>query len=55
MSRGKHLSLHEARKTGQLERFAKEHEAKGDAEAFEKILKAMATGKKPKKPVKPNR
>jgi hypothetical protein len=49
MSRGKHLSLSEARKTGQLERFAKEHPATGDRDAFDKVLKAMATGKKPKK------
>ena len=48
MSRGKHLSLHEARKTGQLERFAKEHEAVGDRDAFEAVLKAMATGQKPR-------
>ena len=47
MSRGKHLSLHEARKSGKLERFAKEHEAVGDREAFDRVLKAMATGKKP--------
>ncbi len=50
MSRGKHLSLSEARKSGKLERFGKEHPSVGDAEAFEKLLKAMATGKKPKKP-----
>jgi hypothetical protein len=48
MSRGKHLSLHEARKSGKMERFAKEHEAVGDSDAFETVLKAMATGKKPK-------
>ena len=46
MSRGKHLSLHEARKSGQLERFAKEHEAIGDRDAFDAVLKAMATGVK---------
>ena len=49
MSRGKHLSLSEARKKGQLERFAKEHPAIGDRDAFDKVLKAMASGKKPKK------
>lgn len=48
MSRGKHLSLHEARKRGELDRFAKEHEAVGDRDAFEKVLTAMASGKKPK-------
>jgi hypothetical protein len=30
MARGKHLSLEEARKAKQLERFAKEHPSKGD-------------------------
>jgi hypothetical protein len=56
LSRGKHLSLSEARKTRQLERFAKEHPATGDRDAFEKLLKAMASGKKPtKKPAKPSR
>ena len=30
MSRGKYLSLSEARKKGQLDRFAKEHPAIGD-------------------------
>ena len=48
MSRGKYLSLSEARKSGQMDRFAKEHPAIGDREAFEKVLKAMASGKKPK-------
>ena len=48
MSRGKHLSLHEARKSGQLDRYVKEHPTVGDREAFEKLLKAMASGKKPK-------
>lgn len=49
MSRGKHLSLSEARKSGKLERFAKEHPAVGDRDEFEKLLGAMTTGKKPKK------
>jgi hypothetical protein len=52
VSRGKHLSLSEARKTGQLERFAKEHPTTGDREAFEKLLKAMASGKKPSRSAK---
>jgi len=30
MSRGKHLSLEEARKADQLKQFGKEHETKGD-------------------------
>ena len=49
MSRGKHLSLHEARKTGQLDRFAREHPATGDADTLERVLKAMASGKLPSK------
>jgi len=48
MSLGKHLSLHEARKRGKLDRFAKENPAIGDREAFDKLLSAMASGKKPK-------
>jgi hypothetical protein len=42
MSRGKYLSLEEARKTGQLERFAKEHPAIGDEEFFDDLLGAIA-------------
>jgi stalled ribosome rescue protein Dom34 len=42
MSTGKHLSLEEARKQGKLDRFAKEHEAKADKEAFEELLDRMA-------------
>ena len=49
MSRGKHLSLAEARKRGELERFAREHPMAGDREIFERTLKAMASGKKPAK------
>lgn len=49
MSRGKHLSLSEARKTGKLERFAKEHPSVGDREKFDALLKAMANGKRPPK------
>lgn len=47
MSRGKHLSLEEARKQGLLKRFAKEHPNETDAERFERLLKAMASGKTP--------
>ena len=47
MSRGKHLSLEEARRTGQLARYAKEHPSKGDRDAFNRVLKGMASGKKP--------
>jgi hypothetical protein len=46
MSRGKHLSLEEARKSGLLKQFAKEHESEADQERFDRLLKAMASGKK---------
>ena len=49
MSRGKHLSLEEARKKGLLDQFAKEHEAEADQERFDRLLKAMASGKKQSK------
>lgn len=45
MSRGKYLSLPEARKKKQLNRFADEHPSEGDAEEMERILRGMA--KKP--------
>ncbi len=38
MSRGKHLSLEEARKLGELDQFAKEHPSEGDAGLFERLL-----------------
>ena len=41
MSRGKHLSLEEARKTGALKQFAKEHPSTGDKDAFDSILNAL--------------
>lgn len=47
MSRGRHLSLEEARRTGQLDRYAKEHPATGDRDRFNALLKAMTSGKKP--------
>lgn len=47
MSRGKHLSLEEARKKGLLDQFAKEHPNEADAMRFERLLRAMASGKKP--------
>lgn len=46
MSRGKYLSLEEARKAKQLQRFAKEHPSEGDAEMFDRLFRAMA-GEKP--------
>jgi hypothetical protein len=45
MSRGKYLSLPEARKKRQLERFAKEHPSEGDADELERIVRDMT--KKP--------
>ena len=45
MSRGKHLSLEEARKAKQLDRFAKEHPSEGDRGVFDKLFTAMTGGK----------
>ncbi len=44
MSRGKYLSLEEARKSGDLKRFAKEHPMEGDRERFDRLLEAMSQG-----------
>jgi len=44
MSRGKYLSLEEARQTGQIERFCKEHPSKADRKRFEALLDAMTKG-----------
>lgn len=41
MSRGKNLSLHEVRETGQIKRFCKEHPSEGDTERFDRLLDAM--------------
>jgi hypothetical protein len=49
MSRGKHLSLEEARKADQLKQFAKEHPSEGDEKLFDETLERMAKPvKKPK-------
>ncbi len=45
MSRGKYLSLEEARKLKQLDRFCKEHPSTADEAAFDELLDAMAKGK----------
>ena len=45
MARGKYLSLEEARKKGQLDRFCKEHPSEGDEKAFDELLDAMVSGK----------
>lgn len=42
MSRGKYLSLPEARKKKQLARFAKEHPSEGDADKLETLIGAMS-------------
>lgn len=51
MSRGKHLSLEEARKQKKIDRFCKEHPSEGDKEQFDALFTAM-TGGKPDKPKK---
>lgn len=45
MSRGKYLSLEEARKAGKLKAFAKANPALGDDGTFNRLLDAMAGGK----------
>jgi hypothetical protein len=42
MSRGKYLSLPEARKKKQLKQFAKEHPSEGDSDKLEKLIGAMS-------------
>jgi len=44
MSRGKYLSLEEARNSGKLDQFAKEHPSEADRKRFERLLEAMAKG-----------
>ena len=41
MSRGKFLSLEEARKAGQIDQFCKEHPTEGDGDRFAEMLAAM--------------
>jgi len=45
MSRGKYLSLEEARKAGKLDQFADEHPSTADRERFDALLALMAGGK----------
>jgi hypothetical protein len=47
MSQGKHLSLEEARKQKQLDRFCKEHPSEGNQELFDSLMDAMTKPKKP--------
>jgi hypothetical protein len=42
MSRGKYLSLPEARKKKQLDRFAKEHPSEGDSDELDRIISGFA-------------
>ena len=42
MSRGKYLSLEEARKSGKLNRFAKEHPSEANRERFNRLLDEMS-------------
>lgn len=49
VSRGKFLSLEEAREQDKLDQFCKEHPSEGKKETFDRLLDRMA---KPKKPAK---
>ena len=42
MSRGKYLSLPEARKRKQLKRFAEEHPSEGDSDELQRIIDGFA-------------
>lgn len=42
MSRGKYLSLEEAQKLSDVDRFAEEHPSQGDAKLFDNLLDEMA-------------
>lgn len=44
MSRGKHLSLEEARQQNKLAQFAKEHPSEAEQERFIALLEAMSQG-----------
>ncbi len=44
MSRGKYLSLEEARNEGKLDQFAKEHPSEADADRFARLLEAVTQG-----------
>lgn len=44
MSRGKYLSLEEARETGAFKQFCKEHPSEADRDRFLKLLAAMSQG-----------
>ena len=42
MARGKYLSLEEARRSGKVDQFCKEHPSKGDWKLFDNALDVMA-------------
>lgn len=44
MSRGKYLSLEEARESGDFKRFCDQHPSEADRERFLKLLQAMSQG-----------
>lgn len=46
MARGKYLSLEEARKTGRVSQFAKEHPSEADKARFDALLTAMSKSPK---------
>lgn len=58
MSRGKYLSLEEARKTGRMDEFIKQNEIPADEQhprarkRFEKLLDLAASGERKQKPGK---
>ncbi len=55
MARGKYLSLEEARRSGKIERFCKEHPSEADRERFEWLLDAVCRGKPAKSQKKSER
>ena len=55
MARGRYLSLEEARKLGQLDQFARENPATGDADAFDRLAKRMAKGRPPRETENPRK
>ena len=46
MSRGKYISLEEARKADQLKQFCKEHPSEGDEKQFDRVFERMAKAEK---------
>lgn len=50
MSRGKFLSLEEARQSGEFKRFCEEHPSEADRKRFLALLKAMSQGRRRARP-----